>query len=155
VSDLDKLRWWDPVKLNKYPHLSVKDSEAANIYFETNILSFEKVCYDVIVGSGRDALPETPNNLLNDWEYLTSLKIDMIGKTLQSYSIIEFKGYGDLGAVGQLLGYHKLFIDKFAISNNINLFVICQFTHPDIIKAANALNVRFLLLSIDSPPKLY
>jgi hypothetical protein len=153
--NLTDLRWWDPVKLSKYPHLSVRDSDSANMYFELNSLGFDKVSYDVPVGGGKEVLPDTPDNLKRDWHYLSSLKIDMLGKSKNSLSIVEFKGFGDSGAIGQLLIYQKLFHDKFASSSLTDLYVICQFSNPDIIKAANALGVRILLVKPGSPPELY
>jgi hypothetical protein len=151
LNSLSDLRWWAPVKLKKYPHLSMKDSDSADMYFKLNSLHFEKVSYDITVGGGRESLPDTPANLVRDWDYLSSLKIDMIGLIKSSITIVEFKGFGDSSAVGQLLIYQKLFHDKFASSSLTDLCVICQFSHPDIIKAANALGVNFLLVGPGSP----
>lgn len=152
---LEDLRWHFPDKLSKYPHLSSQDSFISNLYWKNNYLKFTSVSYDVPVGSGRAILENTPPELQYDWKYLTSLKIDMLGKTPLSLYICEFKLAGDLKAIGQLLSYQKLFIDKFAISNNIIPVCICNTSHPNILTAGQSLGIKFLLLNNNINIQLY
>lgn len=152
---LNNLRWWPPEKLSKYPHLSVADSEIANLYWKSNFFDFQRACYDITVGFGRSFDPNAPLNLQTDWRYLTSLKIDMLGLKENDIYIVEFKSYGDPKGIGQLLCYRKLFDDKFAPTNNTLMCLICNRTHPDIITVANFYNIKILLVDTSFPPQFY
>jgi hypothetical protein len=152
---IDELRWWKPEKLPKYPHLGKLDAFTADMYWKDNIFQFDSASYDVIVGGGRSTLPGFSNALTDDWMYLSSLKIDMIGRRNLNLTICELKPFADSGSIGQVLTYGQLFVNKFAVKTQPELCVICMETHPDIIKAANALNVRFVVCSIDGPSILY
>jgi len=152
---IDSLRWWKPESIPKYPHMGKLDSFTADMYWKDNIFQFDAVSYDVTVGGGRSMLPGFSDALADDWLYLSSLKIDMIGKRNLNLTICEFKPFADSGSIGQVLTYGKLFVDKFAVKTQPDLCVICMETHQDIIRAANALNVRFVVCNISGPSKLY
>ena len=144
MSLIDILRWYDPVKLPKYPHLSFVDSRLWGTFLNSGPQGIEKVAYDVIVGKGRLASPNSTPNQKKNWQYLTSLKIDVLARTKLGYWIFECKHEANCESLGQILTYSFFLTTQFKISDLIRKTILCDKCHPDMISPCHHYGVDIL-----------
>lgn len=135
-------RKYKPVQMEHYPHYLQRDYLVWDLFIYINPDNIEWVYYDVTVGGGRPPDEYPYGELLKNWKYLTSLKIDAVGETNNQLFIYEVKNRASLSGIGQLLAYKILFPEDFRNYRPIILTMVCNEIHPDIYIACMELGIR-------------
>ena len=142
MSLIDDLRWYDPVILPKYPHLSPDDSRIWGTFLQINSESINKIAYDIPVGKGRLPSPNSEANQIKNWRYLSSFKIDVLAATNFGYWLFECKHEANPESVGQIIVYSYYLKDQFHIESRIRKTILCDTVHPDLYGPCNQLDIE-------------
>ena len=134
-------RWFPPNQLPRYPHLSVDDSMIIDTFLISPPINLSQICYDVPIGEGRPSLESMPENLVSNWKYLTSLKIDAIFDFLTYYIVVEIKPELDLKTIGQVLTYEFLLRKSNFLNKPFSMGWIGYEGNPDIITFARSKSI--------------
>jgi len=137
-------RRYPPEQLTKYPHYLERDHALWDMFIYINPDSLNWVYYDVTVGGGRPPDTYPHKQLLKNWKYLSSLKIDSVGELNNLLHIYEVKNKASLSGIGQLLSYKILFPSDFQNGREIKLTLLCNEIHPDIYISCQALKIRVI-----------
>jgi len=139
---ISSLRWYEPVVQSKYPHFPYLHKILWDYYLNSKPPDLLRIAYDVPVGSGREVPPVTNQDLINDWKYLTSFKIDALAEMVDGYKIFEIKTQANPESVGQCLIYQSLLSTMLQPGTRIEIAIICNSSHPDMIKACSIYGIE-------------
>jgi len=134
-------------KLSKYPHLRPEDVLIWERFIELYPSFFERVDYDVRCGEGRTYPPVNDENILNDLQGLSKLRIDVIGFHGNEAWVIEIKPRAGASAIGQAMCYANLYKEMCESDTNITKCVITDEAVPDIARIAASFNVKYIALN--------
>ena len=84
----------------------------------------------------------TPENLIKDWEIISSMKADVIIKNGNNYQIVELKQRLDVCVLGQLLTYKFLFEDVLGYPKTTQLVAVGDFIVPGLVQPLLSNNIR-------------
>lgn len=135
--------------LPKYPHLVGLDKIIWNKFIMTPDCRWESFDYDFHVGQGEPAPSTVPQNMAFMWESITQRRIDVIGYTPNSATIIEIKSYPTCGVLGQILAYRELYIASIAPTWEVELLVLCNTISRDVSYSLAQFNVPFKVINIE------
>ncbi len=133
-------------KMRKYPHLLGEDIPVWSRFIELYPDRFNTVDYDIHVGSGIETPPDTDERMSEQWRYLTSKRIDVIGWKNGLPTIVEIKHRVGLDTLGQILGYRFLYLKEHPEITGIPLLIICATIGPDDVHVLNHFNVPFVIV---------
>lgn len=118
--------------MRKYPHMGPADTVIWERFIRANQTYFDKVAYDVKVGTGAEfdtvVNPETGGDVAG----LYKSKIDVIGVKDGRNYIIEVKPRADTRALGQVEGYLELARRDLPEISDPRPMVICEGVLPDV-----------------------
>lgn len=120
------------VKMQKYPGLHPDDTTVWNQFIKYNPTAFNSCDYNYRVGKGAEPLKNLPEKYAQLSRTITQLRIDVIGYTQKETKIIELKPINNLSALGQLIGYKKLYTDKNPTFRVPSCAIICFFSSDDL-----------------------
>lgn len=104
---------YDPQKLSKYPHMLPADVALWERWLDRHGDFFSAVEYDVHVGGAIERLPVWSDQLVEMASTLAAKRIDVVGHRPGEVWIIEVKPEAGTSAIGQLVSYRILYIEKF------------------------------------------
>jgi hypothetical protein len=110
---------------------------------------FLRLAYDVPVSSSVPTFLHKGKSVGSNWDYLTSLKIDVLGERIEEYRIIEIKPVFDIKAIGQLFVYKSLLPVVYEIDKGTSLTVVTESASQDIIAACRDLNISIYIRDTD------
>lgn len=145
---LSRLRWYQPIVQSKYPHFPVFHKILWDYFLSSKPPDILRIAYDVCVGSGREVPPVTNTDLINDWKYLTSYKIDALAELADGYRIYEIKPQANPESVGQLLIYKSLLSPMLQPGTSIEMVIVCDSAHPDMIRACSNHGIEIFVCDI-------
>ena len=102
--------------------------------------------YDLRVGNGISPDVPIPNKFTADYEDLTKKRIDAVGYIGNQANIYEVKQRGNLSALGQLLGYHALFMKSFPNYPVAGLFLVCSSISPEDHKIISSNGITVVVI---------
>ena len=132
--------------LSKYPHLRPEDVAIWEKFLSAHPDFYDSVDYDLKVGEGRDYSEMPGDEFRADMEYLSKKRIDVVGYKGDEIHIIELKPQAGFSAVGQVLGYAKLFAATGAAGKRIVPVVITDEELPDVRNFCLKMGVLLLIL---------
>ena len=132
--------------LSKYPHLRPEDVAIWKTFLSTRPDFYDSVDYDLKVGRGRDYSEIPKDEFRADMEYLSKKRIDVVGYKDNEIHIIELKPRAGFSAVGQVLGYAKLFEKTAPKGKRIVPVVITDKEIPDVRSFCFKMDVLFLII---------
>lgn len=97
----------------RFPHLLPDDAALWQRFLDKNPTRFNRIDYDVRVGTGRDPGNEYPENIRKMALDLSLRRIDAVGHTKHGLYIIEISTTPGLKAIGQLIAYPTLYRTTF------------------------------------------
>jgi hypothetical protein len=147
--DLSVLRWYSSQVYNKYPHLSKRETILWSKFMQVYQDKFLRLAYDVTVSIDLPGDRYKRKSIESNWEYLKSLKIDVLADRINEYRIIEIKPVFDLKAIGQLFVYKSLLPVIYNIDKSINLSVITESASGEIIRACKDLSISIYVEDTD------
>jgi hypothetical protein len=148
MKSLNDLRWFNPGRLAKYPHIFGIDSKCVDSFWDIFKDLFKRVAYDIPVGEGYPSPDDISPQLRFNWQYSSSLKIDMLCDTGLSYYLCEVKASGEIGAIGQLISYKTLLLKTYEINCPVFLKLICYSLHPDLETVAKVQGIDIIKVTI-------
>lgn len=132
-------------KRMKYPHMKPADVAIWERFIESNPNAYEKVLYDVHVGSAPDFDTVVGDSADSSDINLYLKKIDVVGLKGGTIDIIELKPNAGASALGQVLGYVILYKREFAPSAEPRPVVITDVMKNDMETMAKAMGVTVLV----------
>lgn len=126
----------------KYKHMSPYEITLWDAFLDEHDLEYSLFDYDIHVGTGenRTALEDSP--FAKASYLLTQKRIDAVGIRPDGIYIFEVKANAALSALGQLIGYHDLFIRDKGADNSPILNVVTDFISTDDKFLFNQHNIR-------------
>ncbi len=133
-----------PNIMPNYPHMMAEDREIWTKFLETAEFEIGKVWYDVHCGRGLP-VPGGPDSM----EYkisqgVTRKRIDVICTVKNEIWIIEIKPHANMGALGQIITYEKLFREEYATPYKIIPVILSWSMDPDVEPLFKKVGVRTL-----------
>lgn len=95
--------------LSKYPHLRPEDVGIWEKFIKAQPSFYLSVDYDLKVGIPRKYPGPKDDVYRKDLEYLSRKRIDVVGYRPNDIHIIELKPHASFSAIGQVIGYTKLY----------------------------------------------
>lgn len=133
-----------PNIMPNYPHMLVEDRDLWTKFLETKEFEIDRVWYDVHCGLG---LP-VPGGI-DSMEYkisqgVTRKRIDVICSVKDELWIIEIKPHANMGALGQIITYERLFYDEYITDLMVVPVILCWSMDPDIAEILRQNDVRIM-----------
>lgn len=135
---------YPPDKLKKYPHLMVSDIRIWEHYLETVNHGFSSFEYDVHVGEGLLVDTEWEPEIKRMAVALSEKRIDVVGWKGEIPVIIEVKPAASMSAIGQVLSYRELYIERFGKSISPLLMIVTDRELPDTKFLCNRFGIRLV-----------
>ena len=117
---------------HQYPHMSPLDLTVWRRFLLLHPSHFERIRYDVRVGSGSATWPEDAGQPPIEWLRLNQKRIDAVGVWKGGTAIIEVKPRASFSALGQLLAYRDLLGNKERPREPMTLWVVCADRDVDL-----------------------
>jgi len=133
-------------KLRLYPHMFPRDIEIWERYLKIYKKDYQQFLYDVKIGS----VPQFPNGLPPEiykmGEDLWKKRIDVVGIKTNEIEVIEVKPNAGLSALGQVLGYAKIYTDEKKPSLPVYPVLITDYPKEDIPSLSLSFGVRLVIV---------
>jgi len=135
---------FDLEKRLKYPHMRPEDVRIWERFLETNSLDNALVAYDVHVGSTPTPPAGAPEYLKKHIEAVYPKKIDAVLYFPTQTLVTEIKPFAGLTALGQALGYQRLFSQDFPFVPQPTACILTDTAQPDIPSLCRWLNITLI-----------
>lgn len=133
---------YDPEKLSKYPHLLPADVALWERWLDRYGDFFTALEYDVHVGGGVEVVPGWSQETIKMASTLAAKRIDVVGHKPGEIWIVEVKPEAGVAALGQLLCYRILYIEKFKPTAEPICCLVTDHLVPDEVFLLNRLGFR-------------
>lgn len=129
-----------------YPHLSPAEAAIWHRFVLKNPDAYERVAYDVKVGTVPDFVLEQEDEAIRKQASLYRYKIDVVGFKGSQVDIIELKQGATMRAIGQVKGYRKLYKRDIDPASGGADIIITDVLLPDMDQLAEDENVRVIVV---------
>lgn len=133
-------------KRYKYPHMMPGDVEIWERFIEANPTAYDKVSYDVKVGSVPSFDTTVNHETGGNADNLYRRKIDVLGYKGEHIDVIELKPRAGTSAVGQVKGYGKLYEREYSAPSPVGLVIITNELLPDMTFLSESEGVRLIIV---------
>jgi len=133
-----------PDIMPNYPHMLAEDRDLWTKFLELGKYSIEKVWYDVHCGLG---LPVPGGKQSIEYKIaqgVTRKRIDVVCTVKNEIWIIEIKPHANMGALGQIITYRKLFTEEYQTELKIVPVILCWTVDPDVAETLYKIGVTIL-----------
>ena len=134
-----------PIVMPHYPHLLAEDIDVWSKYLVKPIAPILRVWYDVRVGApvklGSDA-DETTHKIAAG---ITRKRIDVICRVGGGYWVVEIKPYASMLALGQVVSYHRLFVEEYRPDGETWPVIVCDAVDEDLLSEFDAMGVAVIV----------
>lgn len=130
--DLTDIRWQQPLKQLRYPHLLAHDREVWSRYLDTKPKGIVAVAFDVKVGTPIDLPPDSSPAMHRLADGTGSKRIDVVILFTTHMLTVEIKPYGNHAALGQALTYYHQFLQDYRPTSPVKGAILCHEADPDI-----------------------
>lgn len=127
-----------------YPHMAKRDVELWRRFVRTHPDMFLAVSYDVALGGRKLQVPDATPEAIAGWQYLTALRIDVVGWMGNQAWIIEVRPDATVSALGAAICY--TLVAKREEFSGLQLVpaILCDGIQPDVEWCAQQLGVQVL-----------
>ncbi len=124
-----------------YPHMLAEDTAVWSKYLADPVHPIKEVWYDVHVGLPVEGL--APDDALGARiaRGITRKRIDVVARVGGGLWVIEIKPAASMLALGQVLGYTRLFIEEYRPVEEVRSVIVCDDVDPDLADEFEALGV--------------
>lgn len=139
----------EKTKFEKKPwYANIRDAERAiwERFIDKYPDAYDEVAYNVKVGEGSEIPEGTEENLAKGFKELTQHKIDVVGFKGDRIDIIELKDYAGTRAIGQVIGYRRLFNRGYNPSTPPSLVIITDVLRADTKIIAEEENIKIIVV---------
>lgn len=116
-----------------FTHMGPGDKAIWRAYLVAGGFQFAPFTYDLRVGDGADLGPNPDELSRSIAAALTRKRIDVLYFVNDAPTIVEVKQRAGLTAIGQLLGYRKLYMMSFPDQPEPRLVLVTDVLQPDMI----------------------
>jgi len=134
------------VKRRKYPHMIAEEAEVWERFVEKFPDRFDSVDYDFRVGEGQKIQYEYPAKYERMIKMLSQHRIDVVGWNKEKPTIVEVKDRAILSTIGQLMGYHTLFVIEFSNLEKPDFLCICNSISGDVIIVFKEMKIPWVVV---------
>jgi len=122
-----------PIVMPSYPHMLAEDTDVWSRYLAEPIVPVSEVWYDVHVGAGIRV-----GNNAGEIEKKVAAgvgrkRIDCICRIGGGFWVVEIKPFGSMLALGQVLGYTRLFILEYKPDGETWPMIVCYEADQDLL----------------------
>lgn len=118
-------------EMDRFPHMLAADIDLWRRFLTLHKGEFLVYNYDVHVGVGAPIPLNTPEQYVKAIEASSQKRIDVVAEKDSEIWVIEVKPYASLSAVGQVLCYSALYIDKFKPVKKVIPCIVTDYIYPD------------------------
>ncbi len=119
-------------------------------WLELHPTEYDRYDFEMRIGQGEDPGPTFDQSLRDMWIHNTQLRVDAVGYRGTDPTIIEVKDDAGLGAIGQLLGYEKIWVLERRSIAPPKLRLICRTFSANILPIVRDAGIQ--LDQVDVPP---
>jgi len=130
-----------PTWAGRPPGISPEDYDIWKVWRPRNFKRFDKLNFNVRLFRPLTLDPGLPENIKRMAEFNAAKRIDVLGWCAGAASIIELRNNAGLSAIGQLLGYNKLFRKEFPDMSQVKMILVSNRFDPDVSETAESLNI--------------
>ena len=127
----------------RFTHLTPGEITLARAFIEKNPINATGWRFDEHLGEGMPIVPTWPAYIAYMAKTLTQRRVDMIGETPQGEWIIELKERGNIHAVGQLLVYAALYMEKYPTRPAPRLALVAHLLGFDLESSLHQFNIVY------------
>jgi hypothetical protein len=138
------VEWVAATFRGNYRHMAKRDAEVWERFLVLYTERFDAFAYDVALGGVVfDGVPMEDHER-QGWQYSTALKIDAIGRSGETYWIIEVRPDATVSALGAALTYALVVERDEVVPGPVLPTVVCQYMQPDVRWACDKLGVQVI-----------
>jgi len=134
-----------PVVMASYPHMMAEDTEVWTRYLKSWLVPIKEVWYDVHVGRGMEVSEEATEIEKRVAAGVSRKRIDVVARVGGGYWVIEVKPVASMVALGQVLGYTRLFEQEYRTEGEVWPVVVCDSVDEDLLDEYEALGVAVIV----------
>jgi len=131
---------------NHYPHMFPRDIDIWNKFLETFGNNYNSFDYDVKVGSGSEPHQNAPEIYVRMIGILSKYRIDAVGYDGTYIYIMEVKPNAAMSAIGQVMGYVKLFERDFSPTLPLKGVIVTNRERPDMRELTSELGFDYYIV---------
>jgi len=132
-----------------YPtHMSTSDFHIWVAYQPTIPKTALALYFDVRLGEGRPAGPETPDYLRRMWRLNTQKRADVVIEFPDRWHLIELRNNAQLNAIGRLLGYQQLWKLDPPDPRRLTIELVTDNTDADTAQLAQTQGFTYTVLPV-------
>lgn len=122
---------FSPDERGRYPHMLPADVELWDRFLNEYGREFVGFRYDVHVGGAIEQASRWTGKVREMASWLASKRIDAVGYGPGVTVIFEVKPEAGVTAVGQLITYRMLFMEKYPVAGVVKCALVCSNVLPD------------------------
>ncbi|MBA7560732.1 hypothetical protein ES708_02363 [subsurface metagenome] len=130
----------------RYPHMLEDEARIWTRFLRSTDLVFEKITYDLHLGSGVLPVPSDPEYMKRLLSAVTKKRVDALGETGDNIWIFEVKPRISMSALGQLVTYFELYQEEHRPVKPVILASIGEREAPDIRSAFDLYAINIILV---------
>lgn len=139
---IEGIDFW--LSLAQLPGLNVIESKIAKSWLAKHRDDYERVVFNMRLGAGVQLPPGTPDYILKAAKAGTTKRTDIVAFSNGSVTIVEAKEQATFGALGQLLGYRRLYLQDNPQTGHVDMVIaaITQVADTAHVFAENNIKVE-------------
>lgn len=132
------------LSLPQLPGLNAIESKIAKAWLAAHRDDYDSVIFNMRLGAGVQLPPGTPDYILKAAKAGTTKRTDIVAYSRGSVTIVEAKEQATFGALGQLLGYRRLYLTDNPQTGHVDLVIaaITQVADTAHVFAENNIKVE-------------
>jgi len=128
-----------------YPHLLAEDIDVWSKYLVKPIAPILRVWYDVRVGKALEPVLRGDSLGRRIAAGITRKRIDVVAKVGGGYWVVEIKPYASMLALGQVVSYHRLFVEEYRPDGETWPVIVCNAVDEDLLSEFDAMGVAVIV----------
>jgi len=149
MDSVERLAWQRPVAMVKYPHMLWQDAMVWTATLQAGTVPAERVAYDVKVGTPIATGPEATDAERAIAEGTGCKRVDVVIETAEEIWVCELKPYGNHAALGQVLMYRDLFLERYESPKPVVGVIICSEADVDLAGIAERMHLQVIVTPLE------
>jgi hypothetical protein len=125
-----------------YPHMLSEDVAVWTRWLSGNPGRLQGCWYDVHVGVAVDVPNDVPEEMKRVSLAVTRKRIDVVCLSGQELWVVEVKPFAGFTALGQVVGYRRLFVAEYSVELPVVGVCVCMGVDEDLVDDFQAAGVR-------------
>lgn len=130
-----------PIVMPRYAHMMQMDHDVWTRFLESGDFPLQEVWYDVHVGAGLRMPPGSAELDKRISAALYEKRIDVVARIGSQLWVVEVKPKADMTALGQIITYRELFIQRYRPTGSVLGVVVCDQVDDELLFLFEAVGV--------------